>query len=292
MNSTKQLSVRQPSLSEQLAKHPERLLDVVLNKLRLRSDAALARTFGVTPASISHIRRRKQPLSQPVLVRMLEETQLHIRELYQDVACWIPSQPAAPVRMRPDWTQGLNSSTATILLKQGYGSRNEVQSALDRGERMPYIGEVRRQELLQWLGIPVKSQRRLKRHAERKARPARERLPGQSASTQAGWHRLRLSEQIVENPDELLDAVIDKLHLKNDAALARVLGVAPPMISKIRHRKLSVGGVILLRLLEETQLHLRELYQLVESRLSSESATGAGAQDMTQAAAVALPRRT
>ena len=44
------------------------------------------------------------------------------------------------------------------------------------------------------------------------------------------------------NPDRLLDAIIVKLHLKNDAALSRALEVAPPVISKIRHRTLPIGA--------------------------------------------------
>jgi hypothetical protein len=43
------------------------------------------------------------------------------------------------------------------------------------------------------------------------------------------------------NPDNLLDGIIARLRLKNDAALARALEVAPPLISKIRHRRLPVA---------------------------------------------------
>ncbi|MBB5198738.1 hypothetical protein HNR39_000548 [Glaciimonas immobilis] len=39
------------------------------------------------------------------------------------------------------------------------------------------------------------------------------------------------------DPAQLLDAVIQKLHLKNDAALSRSLEISPPIISKIRHRR-------------------------------------------------------
>jgi hypothetical protein len=44
-----------------------------------------------------------------------------------------------------------------------------------------------------------------------------------------------------------LDTLIDKLKLKNDAALARALEVAPPVISKIRHRKLPFGDSMILK---------------------------------------------
>ena len=55
----------------------------------------------------------------------------------------------------------------------------------------------------------------------------------------------RLSDQLAYDPNNLLDTLIDKLHLKNDAALSRALEVAPPVISKIRHRRLPVGASLL-----------------------------------------------
>jgi hypothetical protein len=49
------------------------------------------------------------------------------------------------------------------------------------------------------------------------------------------------SDEIDYDPNNLLDTLIKHLHLKNDAALSRALEVAPPVISKIRHRRLPVG---------------------------------------------------
>lgn len=68
------------------------------------------------------------------------------------------------------------------------------------------------------------------------------------------------------DPNRLLDAVIERLHLKNDAALCRVLEIQPPVISKIRHGRLPVGASILIRLHEETGLHVRELRDLMGDR--------------------------
>ncbi len=61
----------------------------------------------------------------------------------------------------------------------------------------------------------------------------------------------------------LLDTIIANLGLKNDAALSRVLEVAPPVISKIRHHKLHVGASLLIRMHEETDLSIRELKALL-----------------------------
>lgn len=68
------------------------------------------------------------------------------------------------------------------------------------------------------------------------------------------------------DPNRLFDAVIDRLQLKNDAALCRVLEIQPPVISKIRHGRLPVGASILIRLHEETGLHVRELRNLMGDR--------------------------
>lgn len=68
------------------------------------------------------------------------------------------------------------------------------------------------------------------------------------------------------DPNRMLDAVIDRLNLKNDAALCRVLEIQPPIISKIRHGRLPVGASMLIRLHEETGLHVRELRNLMGDR--------------------------
>jgi hypothetical protein len=70
-------------------------------------------------------------------------------------------------------------------------------------------------------------------------------------------------ETAIYNPDRLLDAIIAKLKLKNDAALSRALEVAPPVISKIRHRTLPIGATILLRMHEVSNFSIRELKALM-----------------------------
>ncbi len=65
------------------------------------------------------------------------------------------------------------------------------------------------------------------------------------------------------DPNRVLDAIIAKLRLKNDAALSRVLEVAPPVISKIRHNTLPIGATLLLRMHEESEFSIRELRALM-----------------------------
>ena len=75
-----------------------------------------------------------------------------------------------------------------------------------------------------------------------------------------------ISENVNYDPNHLLDALIEKLHLKNDAALSRALEVAPPVISKIRHRRLPVGASLLIRMHEVSELSIRELRELMGDR--------------------------
>ena len=65
------------------------------------------------------------------------------------------------------------------------------------------------------------------------------------------------------DPNRVLDAIMEKLGLKNDAALSRALEVAPPVISKIRHRTLPIGATILLRMHEVSNFSIRELRALM-----------------------------
>jgi len=48
----------------------------------------------------------------------------------------------------------------------------------------------------------------------------------------------------------MLDYLIVQMKLKNDAALSRILEVAPPVISKIRHKKLTFGPSLQIKAFE------------------------------------------
>lgn len=74
------------------------------------------------------------------------------------------------------------------------------------------------------------------------------------------------AEQFQYDPNNLLESLIERLNLKNDAALSRALEVAPPLISKIRHRRLPVGASLLIRMHEVSQLSIRDLRQLMGDR--------------------------
>jgi hypothetical protein len=68
------------------------------------------------------------------------------------------------------------------------------------------------------------------------------------------------------DPNHLIDSLIERLKLRNDAALSRVLGVEPPVISKIRHRRLAIGASILIRMHETSDIAINELRALMGDR--------------------------
>jgi hypothetical protein len=74
------------------------------------------------------------------------------------------------------------------------------------------------------------------------------------------------AQQSVYDPNHLLDILLGKLQLKNDAALARTLAVAPPVISKIRHQRLAVGASLLIRMHEVSNISIRDLRDLMGDR--------------------------
>jgi plasmid maintenance system antidote protein VapI len=73
-------------------------------------------------------------------------------------------------------------------------------------------------------------------------------------------------EEYEYDPARLLDVLVARLRLKNDAALSRLLEVEAPTISKIRNRRLRVGAAMLLRMHEVSNLSIEELRALMGDR--------------------------
>lgn len=63
----------------------------------------------------------------------------------------------------------------------------------------------------------------------------------------------------------LLDALLARHQLKNDAALSRMLQVAPPVLSKLRHHALPLGDSFVLRCVEIAGMSLPEVRAFVPS---------------------------
>jgi len=74
------------------------------------------------------------------------------------------------------------------------------------------------------------------------------------------------TQEVQYDPNNLLDSLLNRLRLKNDAALSRALEVAPPVISKIRHGRLPVGASMLIRMHEVSALSIRDLRDLMGDR--------------------------
>lgn len=68
------------------------------------------------------------------------------------------------------------------------------------------------------------------------------------------------------DPNRLLDEVLQRVNARSDAALSRILEVAPPVISKIRHFRIPVGGAMLIRMHEVTGMSVRDLQRLMGDR--------------------------
>jgi len=59
--------------------------------------------------------------------------------------------------------------------------------------------------------------------------------------------------------NQLLDHLIELGSLKNDAALCRVLQVAPPVISKLRHGTLPLGASLIIRAHEAFEISISDI---------------------------------
>lgn len=64
------------------------------------------------------------------------------------------------------------------------------------------------------------------------------------------------------SPENLLDGISNFLKLRNDAQLARALGVAPPVISKIRSRTHAITHRLLIHMHDATGLALDDIRKM------------------------------
>ena len=68
------------------------------------------------------------------------------------------------------------------------------------------------------------------------------------------------------DPDTLLDTLIEQMGVKTDVGLSELLGIHPPTISRIRHRRLGIGPLLLIAMHETSGLSIRELRMLMGDR--------------------------
>lgn len=65
--------------------------------------------------------------------------------------------------------------------------------------------------------------------------------------------------QSVQSVNALLDCLLERGGLKNDAALSRALGVAPPVISKLRSGRLELGATLVLNIYDTFDMDIRDI---------------------------------
>lgn len=72
-----------------------------------------------------------------------------------------------------------------------------------------------------------------------------------------------VTKTYADNSGNLFNALIARPEIKNDAGLSRALGVAPPVISKIRHGALNVGASLILAIHETFDVPVAEIRRLI-----------------------------
>ena len=65
-------------------------------------------------------------------------------------------------------------------------------------------------------------------------------------------------------PNALVDYLLKKLDLKNDRQLAEYFDVLPPVISKIRNRRMSVSANMILLIHEKLDIPVAEIRRLID----------------------------
>lgn len=71
-----------------------------------------------------------------------------------------------------------------------------------------------------------------------------------------------------EAQNDLINKIIKVKGLKNDAGLARLLEVAPPVISKIRRNRLPVGATLAIAITEKTDLSIADITAILAGHIS------------------------
>ena len=104
---------------------PNHMLDVLMTKLDVKSDAALARALAVPASTISKVRSRQMPVNSSLLLAAHDATEISIRDLrllLGDTATryWVGSIGAQECRYRmPAFVDQLHRDTPAITQMHG-----------------------------------------------------------------------------------------------------------------------------------------------------------------------------
>lgn len=70
------------------------------------------------------------------------------------------------------------------------------------------------------------------------------------------------------NPEMLLNSLMDRMHLKEDAELAKRLRMDKRLLGQIRERRLQISGSMLMQMQEASGITIAELRRLLGDRRS------------------------
>lgn len=63
-------------------------------------------------------------------------------------------------------------------------------------------------------------------------------------------------------PEELVEFLLDHFHVRTDAALSRVLGIASPYLCRIRKKKFAINGDMLVRIYDISGIDIDRLREI------------------------------
>lgn len=81
---------------------------------------------------------------------------------------------------------------------------------------------------------------------------------------------LTISEMQTVKNDAFFDELIARGNFKNDAALCRVLRIAPPSVSNMRRGKIAIGPALLVRIHETLGVSFKYMRQYVPAKEAKE----------------------
>ena len=235
---------------------PHRLLDAVIEKMHLESDAALARMLEVAPTVISKRRNGKVPIGRSILSRLHKATAIPMQELHTLLAEMNLPIPAVSPKKKADKPRRRSATPHRLLdaVIEKVHLKNDTALVKLLAINGTAISNLRHRKM------PI-SPAMLTRMHEKAAIPIRE-LHALLVEMNLPIPTVSPKEEPVK-PHRLLDAVIEKMHLKNDSALAKLLATDRAAISKLRHRKMPIGPAMLLRMHEKADIPIRELLTLL-----------------------------
>jgi len=68
------------------------------------------------------------------------------------------------------------------------------------------------------------------------------------------------------NPNHMLDALIEKMGLENDAAFAQRIKLARPIVAMLREGRMSISASMMMWFHEASGISMKELRQLIGDR--------------------------